>query len=44
MTIAVAILAMALIFSGLAWTLFVDMPAAGHRLAAARQSRKDLSA
>lgn len=44
MTIAVAILAMVLIFSGLAWTLVVDMPAAGRQLAAARQSRKDPSA
>lgn len=43
MTVAVALLAMSLIFSGLAWTLFVDMPAAGRQLAAARR-RKDLSA
>lgn len=41
MTIALGILAMALIFSGLAWTLFVDMPAAGRQLAA---RRKDPSA
>ena len=34
MTIVLAILAMALMFSGLAWTLFVDMPAAGRHLAA----------
>ncbi len=44
MTIAVAILAMSLMFSGLFWTLFVDMPAAGRQLAAARQRRKDPSA
>lgn len=41
MTIVLAILAMALMFSGLAWTLFVDMPAAGRQL---RQARKDPSA
>ena len=41
MTVAISILAMSLIFSGLAWTVFVDMPAAGRQLAA---RRKDSSA